>query len=122
MTSAHTAPAAVVPAAVGADAAAAHPDRSFPRLHPRPARGWVNDPNGVVFADGRWHVFFQHNPESARHHRIHWGHLSSPDLVRWDAQPVALAPQQGGPDAYGCWTGVVTLDAGTPTAVGTLDP
>ncbi|GAA2199142.1 glycoside hydrolase family 32 protein [Sinomonas flava] len=117
MTSAHTASAAVVPATIGADASAAHPDRSFPRLHPRPSRGWVNDPNGVAFADGRWHVFFQHNAESARHHRIHWGHVSSPDLVRWEEHPVALAPQQGGPDAYGCWTGVVTLDAGTPTAV-----
>jgi beta-fructofuranosidase len=125
MTSAHTAPAAVVPAAPAAAVpaapaaaeVAAHPDRCFPRLHPRPARGWVNDPNGIAFADGRWHVFFQHNPASARHHRIHWGHVSSPDLVRWDAHPTALAPQEGGPDAYGCWTGVVAFDAGVPTAV-----
>lgn len=116
MTSAHTAPA-VAPSRAAAHDAAAHPDRSFPRLHPRPARGWVNDPNGIVLAGGRWHVFFQHNADSARHHRIHWGHMSSPDLVRWDVHPLALAPQDGGPDAYGCWTGVVTLDAGVPTAV-----
>ncbi|BCT77315.1 glycosyl hydrolase family 32 [Sinomonas cyclohexanicum] len=108
---------APVSSAVPIAGPAAHPDRSFPRLHPRPAQGWVNDPNGIVFADGRWHVFFQHNAESARHHRIHWGHVSSADLVRWDAHPLALAPQYGGPDAYGCWTGVATLDAGVPTAV-----
>ncbi|WP_369045203.1 glycoside hydrolase family 32 protein [Sinomonas sp. P10A9] len=117
MTSVHPAPVTVAPVQASMAASAAHPDRSFPRLHPRPDQGWVNDPNGVAFADGRWHVFFQYNPESARHHRIHWGHMSSADLVCWDAHPVALAPQEGGPDAYGCWTGVVTHDAGVPTAV-----
>ncbi|MDP9885627.1 beta-fructofuranosidase [Sinomonas atrocyanea] len=120
MTSAQTAPA---PAPATPPGAAAHPDRSFPRLHPRPERGWLNDPNGIAYAGGRWHVFFQYNPDSAQHHRIRWGHMSSPDLVRWDAHPTALTPQDGGPDAYGCWTGVVTVDAGTPTAVysGVLD-
>ena len=92
-------------------------DRSFPVLHPRPARGWVNDPNGLVHAGGRWHVFFQHNPDSARHDRICWGHISSADLVTWQEHPVALRPREGGPDAYGCWSGVVTLDGGVPTAV-----
>lgn len=124
MTSVNPAPVTVAPVPVPSPVAtssgassAAHPDRSFPRLHPRPDHGWVNDPNGIAFADGRWHVFFQYNPESARHHRIHWGHMSSADLVRWHAHPVALAPQEGGPDAYGCWTGVVTHEEGVPTAV-----
>jgi beta-fructofuranosidase len=96
--------------------AVAHPDRAFPRFHPRPAQGWINDPNGVSHINGRYHVFFQYNPESARHHRIAWGHLSSADLVRWVEHPVALRPQDGGPDEYGCWTGVVTDDGGVPTA------
>ncbi|MBT8159178.1 MULTISPECIES: glycoside hydrolase family 32 protein [Arthrobacter] len=95
---------------------AIHPDPAFPRFHPRPAQGWINDPNGVSYINGRYHVFFQYNPESARHHRIHWGHVSSPDLVTWDEHPVALRPQDGGPDEYGCWTGVVTDDGGVPTA------
>ncbi|MFY9636875.1 MAG: glycoside hydrolase family 32 protein, partial [Cellulosimicrobium cellulans] len=96
--------------------AAAHPDPAFPHFHPRPAQGWINDPNGVSHINGRYHVFFQYNPESARHHKIAWGHVSSADLVRWEEHPVALHPQDGGPDEYGCWTGVVTDDGGVPTA------
>lgn len=99
-----------------ADFAAAHPDPAFPRFHPRPAQGWINDPNGVSHINGRYHVFFQYNPGSARHHKIAWGHVSSADLVRWQEHPVALRPQDGGPDEYGCWTGVVTDDGGVPTA------
>ncbi|MHA7221427.1 glycoside hydrolase family 32 protein [Arthrobacter sp. RHLT1-20] len=98
------------------DTVANHPDPAFPRFHPRPAKGWINDPNGVSYVDGRYHVFFQYNPDSARHHRICWGHLSSPDLVRWEEEPIALTPQPGGPDELGCWTGVVTDDGGVPTA------
>ncbi|MFE4836127.1 glycoside hydrolase family 32 protein [Arthrobacter sp. NPDC056691] len=98
------------------DVAAAHPDAAFPRFHPRPAQGWINDPNGISHLNGRYHVFFQYNPDSARHHEIAWGHVSSADLVRWEEHPVALRPQSGGPDEYGCWTGVVTDDGGVPTA------
>lgn len=94
-----------------------HPDRSFPRLHARPAQGWLNDPNGIHFNDGRWHVFFQYNPDSARHNQICWGHVSSPDLLDWREEPIALRPQAGGPDAAGCWTGVGTIDDGVPTLV-----
>jgi beta-fructofuranosidase len=109
--------AATVHAAIDcADVAAAHPDPAFPQFHPRPAKGWINDPNGVSHINGRYHVFFQYNPDSARHAKIAWGHVSSADLVRWQEHPVALRPQDGGPDEYGCWTGVVTDDGGVPTA------
>lgn len=91
--------------------------RAFPRTHPRPAQGWLNDPNGLCRVDGTWHVFFQYNPDSARHDAIQWGHLSSPDLLTWQEEPVALRPQQHGPDAFGCWSGVVTVDGGRPVAV-----
>lgn len=74
--------------------------------HLRPARGWLNDPNGMVHKDGRWHVFFQHNPDRGVHDRIAWGHASSADLVHWREHPVAFRPVPGGPDALGCWTGV----------------
>lgn len=94
-----------------------HPDRSFPRLHPRPAKGWLNDPNGIHYADGRWQVFFQYNPASARHEWVHWGHVSSPDLLRWEQHPIALAPQTGAPDEYGCWTGVAVIEQGVPTLI-----
>ncbi len=94
-----------------------HPDPAFPALHARPARGWVNDPNGLAFVDGRWHVFFQHNPVGPAHHEIGWGHASSADLVHWDAEPLALRARPDGPDAFGCWSGCVTDDDGVPTAV-----
>ncbi len=82
-----------------------------PSYHARPARGWLNDPNGIVHLDGRWHVFFQHNPAQARHGHIHWGHVSSPDLVTWREHPVAFGPQPGGPDRGGCWSGVFLAGA-----------
>lgn len=78
---------------------------SVPILHIRPGRGWLNDPNGMTRHEGRWHVFFQHNPAGARHGDIHWGHVSSPDLVTWTEHPVAFGPQPDGPDRGGCWSG-----------------
>ncbi|WP_460690403.1 glycoside hydrolase family 32 protein [Nesterenkonia suensis] len=97
---------------------APHPDPAFPVAHPRPAAGWLNDPNGLCRVDGVWHVFFQFNPYSAQHDRIHWGHLSSPNLVDWTEEPVALTPTVDGPDRAGCWSGVMGFeDDGTPVAV-----
>jgi beta-fructofuranosidase len=96
--------------------ASPHPDPAFPRLHGRPDRGWVNDPNGCSFVDGRYHVFFQYNPASPLHDAICWGHMSSADLVRWRQEPVALAPRAGELDQYGCWSGCVLDDRGIPTA------
>lgn len=104
------------------DTVANHPDPAFPRLHPRPAKGWINAPDGLSYADGRYHVFFQYNPDSARQDRNCWGHLSSPDLVRWDEEPIALGPRPGGPDGSGGWTGVVTDDGGVPAAAVPVDP
>ena len=92
-------------------------DPAFPRLHGRPERGWVNDPNGLSWLDGRFHVFFQHNPASARHDAIAWGHASSADLAHWRQEPVALVARPGEEDEHGCWSGCVTMDDGVPTAV-----
>lgn len=79
---------------------------ALPGYHIRPRRGWLNDPNGMTYRDGRWHVFYQHNPAAAVHGDIHWGHVSSADLVRWDEHPVAFGPAAGTPDEDGCWSGV----------------
>jgi beta-fructofuranosidase len=65
----------------------------------------VNDPNGLVFHDGAYHVFFQYNPRGVRHANMHWGHFRSPDLIHWELLPVALAPTPGGADADGVWSG-----------------
>lgn len=92
-------------------------DRQKPRFHITAPQGWLNDPNGIVRANGRYHVFYQHNPAAPRHADIHWGHASSEDLVTWQDEPVALRPRPGEADSYGCWTGVVTEENGTYVAV-----
>lgn len=102
--------------------ARAEADPLRPRFHFVSPAGWLNDPNGVCQWDGTYHLFYQYNPEGAFHHRILWGHATSPDLVSWTDQPVALEPSAG-PDADGCWSGVLVNDGGTPTLVysGRLD-
>jgi beta-fructofuranosidase len=94
-----------------------HPDPAFPRLHGRPDRGWLNDPNGCSYIDGRYHVFFQYNPDAPTHTAIKWGHISSTDLVHWRAEPIALTNRPGELDEFGCWSGCVVDDGGVPTAV-----
>lgn len=98
------------------DSATEHPDPAFPRFHPRPPQGWVGDPCGVSHLHGSYHVFFRYRPETETDRPNGWGHLSSPDLLRWHQEPPALQPQPGGPDASGCGTGVVTDDGGVPLA------
>ena len=66
-------------------------DPAFPALHIRPERGWLNDPNGVCRWDGVYHVFFQYNPHAPVHGDVHWGHVTSPDLLHWTEHPVAIA-------------------------------
>ena len=97
-------------------------DPIVPGLHVRPARGWLNDPNGLCWIDGRHHVFFQYNPDGPVHGNIHWGHVSSTDLLSWQEHPCALVPRPGGIDAGGCWSGCIIDDAGVPTAVYTANP
>jgi beta-fructofuranosidase len=102
--------------------ARAEADPLRPRFHFVSPAGWLNDPNGVSQWNGTYHLFYQYNPEGAFHHRIQWGHATSTDLVTWTDQPVALEPSAG-PDADGCWSGVLVNDGGTPTLVysGRLD-
>jgi beta-fructofuranosidase len=109
-----THPLATVPQDQLVTRAEADPHR--PRFHFVSPAGWLNDPNGVSQWNGTYHLFYQYNPEGAFHHRILWGHATSTDLVTWTDQPVALEPSEG-PDADGCWSGVMVNDGGTPTLV-----
>jgi beta-fructofuranosidase len=80
-----------------------------PALHFTPRSGWINDPLGLTYRDGTYHLYVQHVPGRAEWaHSCHWGHATSPDLLHWTEREVALAPGDG--DA-GCWSGSVVRTA-----------
>nr|WP_276250342.1 glycoside hydrolase family 32 protein [Halomicroarcula sp. SHR3] len=90
-------------------------DPHRPGYHVSPPANWLNDPNGLVHWNGRYHVFYQYNPTGPFHGTIHWGHAVSDDLVHWEDRPVALSPSPDGPDRDGCWSGCTVDDDGVAT-------
>lgn len=94
---------------------AADPRR--PQFHLLPAANWMNDPNGPIYWHGKYHMFYQYNPNGAYWGDMHWAHATSPDMIYWAHLPIALSPTPGGPDAGGCFTGTTVVDAGTVTAI-----
>jgi len=90
-------------------------DPNRPRYHFLPPANWMNDPNGTIFHNGEYHLFYQLNPAKAKWGNLHWGHAKSTDLVHWEHLPIALAPD-GAPKESHCWSGCcVIADDGTPS-------
>lgn len=67
-----------------------------PQVHFSPKTGWMNDPNGMVYFDGEYHLFYQYYPDSTVWGPMHWGHATTSDLANWEEQPLALYPDSLG--------------------------
>ncbi|HET9430972.1 MAG TPA: levanase, partial [Chitinophagaceae bacterium] len=76
--------------AVAQPAAISNDEMYRPRIHFTPPANWMNDPNGMVYHKGVYHLFYQYHPHSAVWGPMHWGHASSRDLVHWKHEPIAL--------------------------------
>ncbi|MEM9373777.1 MAG: LamG-like jellyroll fold domain-containing protein, partial [Planctomycetota bacterium] len=66
-----------------------------PEIHFTPKKNWINDPNGMMYANGRYHLFYQYNPFGDTWGHMSWGHATSTDLINWEEKPVALPEENG---------------------------
>ncbi|CAC9976098.1 glycoside hydrolase family 32 protein [Flavobacterium sp. WLB] len=86
-----------------------------PHFHFTPKKGWMNDPNGMFFANGYYHLFYQHYPDGNTWGPMHWGHAISKDLIKWEEQPIALYPDK---DKY-IFSGSAVVDTQNISGLGT---
>ncbi len=84
-----------------------------PAYHMTPYVGWLNDPNGFSYYQGKYHQFYQYNPYATQWGPMHWGHAVSTDLLHWEHLPCALAPDSAADNGSGCFSGsAVEMDDG----------
>ena len=70
----------------------ANVEKYRPAYHHTPLYGWMNDPNGMFYKDGEWHLYYQWNPYGSKWQNMTWGHSSSSDLINWTSHPAAIEP------------------------------
>lgn len=83
-------------------------DRWYPKFHIASNGGWINDPNGLCHYKDRWHVFYQLYPYGTKWGLMHWGHVSSADMVTWRREPIAMAPSLE-QEKNGCYSGSAVI-------------
>lgn len=88
-----------------------------PQIHFTPMRNWMNDPNGLIFYKGLYHLFFQYNPKGDQWGNMSWGHATSKNLSQWDEQPVAIAYTP----TNAVFSGSVVVDHFNTTGFGSLE-
>jgi len=88
-----------------------------PQYHLLPAHNWMNDPNGPIFYRGRYHMFHQYNPQGAIWGNMNWAHATSPDMIHWQHEPIAISPTPNSPDRDGVFSGSAVLDNGQPAVI-----
>jgi beta-fructofuranosidase len=87
-----------------------------PVYHFVPKSGWMNDPNGPLWYEGYYHMFYQYNPTEDNWGNIHWGHARSRDLCRWEYLPIALCPSPEFRECH-CFSGCAVMDGEVPVIV-----
>ena len=97
--------------------AVAGTDRFRPQWHFSARRNWLNDPNGLIYLNGTYHLFYQHNPYGADWGNMSWGHATSQDLLYWDEQPVAIPCD----DQEAIFSGSAVFDRHNTSGLGTPD-
>jgi fructan beta-fructosidase len=88
-----------------------------PHFHFSPARNWMNDPNGLIFYRGKYHLFFQYNPEDNQWGNMSWGHATSTDLINWQELPLAISHTP----THAIFSGSAVVDYFNTTGFGSLE-